>query len=186
MSRDFTDLWKAHFDWNLDVLVKEIKSLKTADIYLSYTPDEWFNFALPKVKKPADLNLDEIKKVLFPTNPATTIYLLESHIKAGFPRFLKQNGYQFFGEDNWLVFDHSFKDLKTKIPVEQIGLDKFPEFTKVTEEVYLKEWDFDDGPYNEICRKILTGEIKSEIPSFSAEFFMIYEDGKPAAGAGLF
>lgn len=186
MIKNFSDLWKAHFEWNLGVLVKEIKHFKTADVYISYISDEWFNFALPRVEKPKNLDLDEIKKVLSPISPKTTIYLLEEHVKSGFPKFLLRNGYELFSEDNWVVFNHSYKDLGTDIPVEKIGLSKFPDYDKVTVDAYKEFWDFDDRPYNEICRKVLTGAVKSKTTSFSTEFFMVYEDGKPAAGAGLF
>jgi len=186
MIRNFTSLWKAHSEWEQGILVKEIKPLKTADAYIGNTPDAWYNFALPRVEKPAELDLGEIKKILFPISPPATIYLFGKHIKAGFSKFLTQNGYEFFGTDTWMVFNKKAgKDLKTDVQVEHIGLSKFPDYDKVTVGVF-KEEDYDNKPYVEICRKSLTGEMKSKAPGFSSEFFMIYENGKPAAGAGLF
>lgn len=186
MIKNFSDLWRAHFELSQDVLVKEIKPLKTVDVYIGNTPDAWYNFALPKVKKPAELNLEEVKKVLFPISPPTTIYLWEKHIKTGFTKFLTKNSYEFMGTDTWVVLKpKGLKKLKVEIPVEHIGLSKFPDYDKVTVEVF-KEEDYDNRPYVEVCRKSLTGEMKSKVPGFSSEFFMIYENNHPAAGAGLF
>lgn len=187
MIKSFKDLWKAHSEWGQGILIKEIKPLKTADIYFGCTPDEWFNFALPKVKKPEELDLKEIKKALSPVSPPTTIYLWEEHIKAGFPKFLSQNGYELMTKDTWVVFDkRAGKNLEIEIPVEHTALAKFPDYEKVAVEVYRKEWSYDNRPYVEVCRRSLTGEVKSKAPSFSAEFFMIYEDSKPVAEGGLF
>jgi len=184
MIRSFEDLWRAHTEMCQGVLVKDIKKLKTADVIIGNTPDAWYNFALPKVGKPADFDLEEIKKILFPISPPTTIYLWEKHVKAGFPEFLKQNEYQSFGTDVWMVSDKKTA-MEVDILIEQISLDKFSDFNQVTVEVYEEE-GYDDRPYNKICREALTGERKSKAPGFSSEFFMIYEDSKPAAGAGLF
>lgn len=186
MINNFPDLWKAHFEWNQGILVKEIKSLKTADIYLGNTPDEWFNFALPKVADPDGLDLEEIKDTLSLISPPTTVYLLETQIESGFPEFLRQNNYELMGKDTWLVFNQKTdSNLKTEVKIEKVGLDKFSDYQKVTEEAF-KEEGFDDRPYNEVCRKTLTGEMKSKNPGFSSDFLMIYIDGRPAAGAGLF
>jgi GNAT superfamily N-acetyltransferase len=186
MIRDFFDLWKAHYDWNLGVLLKKIISLKTAEIYIGYTQDEWFNFALPKVQKPKELDLTEIKEVLSPANPRTTIYLLEEQVNLGFPKFLLENEFELFGEDNWLVFKPSFKDLETDTCVERIGINKFSDYDRVTVEAYKEVFGFDDRLYNEACQRFLIGEVKSKNPNLSAEFFMVYDQGEPAAGAGLF
>jgi len=184
--KNFLDLWKVHFEWSKGVLLKEIKSLKTTDIYFGYPQTEWFNFALPKVEKPTELNLAEIKKVLFPVNPLTAIYLFEKHIKTGFPKFLKKNGYKFMGTDTYMVFNSkTLKDFKINIPIEHINLSKFQEYNELTYKVF-SEAGYDDLTYNKICHQTLTGEMKSKAPGFSSEFFMIYENGKPAAGAGLF
>lgn len=186
MIKNFPDLWKAHFEWCKGVLLKRIKLLETADIYFGYPPTEWFNFALPKVGKPTDLDLKEIKKVLFPVSPPTAVYLFEEHVKAGFLKFLTKNGYKFMGTDTYMVFNpKTLKDFKISIPIEHIGLSKFPDYDKLTHEVF-KETGYDDPTYNKICHQTLTGEMKSKAPGFSSEFFMIYENGKPAGGAGLF
>lgn len=186
MIKNFPDLWKAHSEWGQGILIKEIRPLRTANVYFGNTPDEWFNFALPKVKKPAELDLGEIRRVLSPVCPPTTVYLWEKQIKSGFPEFLIKNGYKLMGKDTWVVFNHSFNNSETNIPVEHVGLSKFPDYAKVTIDVFKEDWDYDNKPYVEVCRKSLTGEMKSKAPGFSSEFFMIYEDGKPAAGAGLF
>ena len=186
MIKNFEDLWKTHFEWAQGVLLKNRKPLKMADIYFGYPPTEWFNFALPKVEKPGRLDLGEIKKVLSPVSPPTAVYLYEKHVKAGFPEFLTQNGYQFTGTDTWVVFDkETSRKLRLDIPVEHIGLTKFPDYNKLTYGVFKQE-GYDDPTYNEICRKSLTGEMKSKAPGFSSEFFMVYVDGQPTAGAGLF
>lgn len=186
MIENFDDLWRAHSEWNQGILIKEIRPFKTADIYFGNTPDEWFNFALPKVEKPAHLDLKEIKSVLSPISPPTTIYLLERHIKSGFPEFLSQNGYELMGKDTWVVFNKKTeKDLQIEIPIEYIGLSKFPDYEKVAVEAYKEEWDYDNRPYVEICRKTLTGEVKSKTPGFSSKFLMVYENNKPVAEAGL-
>lgn len=186
MIKNFNYLWQEHFKWSQGVLVKKVIFLKTADIYIGNTPDAWYNFALPKVMKPKDLDLKEIKKVLSPISSPTTIYLFEKHIKAGFPKFLTQNGWEFFGSDTWMVFNpETDKDFKTNISAETINLAKFPDYEKVTVEVFGQE-GYDDGPYNKICQDSLTGKLKSKEPSFSAEFFMIYQNRQPTAGAGLF
>lgn len=186
MIKNFEELWEAHFKWSLGILTKEVKSFKTVDIYLGNIPDIWNNFALPKVINPTDLDFEEIKTNLTPYSPSSTIYLHEKQAKGGFKEFLLQNNYRFSGTDTWLVFNpKAARDLTIKAQVEKIGLAKFPDFGRLTLEVF-KEEGYDDSVYNEICRKSLTGEIKSQVPDFSSEFFMIYEDGQPAAGAGLF
>lgn len=186
MIKNFEDLWQAHFKWAKGVLLKQIKPLKTADIYFGYPPTEWFNFAFPKIEKPADLDLNEIKKVLSPISRPAAVYLHEKHVKAGFPEFLTKNGYKFMGTDTWMVFDKKMnRELERDIPVEHIGLAKFPDYDELTRGVFKQE-GYDDPTYNMICRKSLTGEMKSKAPGFSSEFFMIYENGKPASGAGLF
>lgn len=187
MIKNFSDLWRAHSEWGQGILIKEIKPLKIADVYFGNTPDEWFNFALPKVKEPAELNLSEIKKVLSPACSLATIYLWEKHIKSGFPEFLTKNGYKLMGTDTWVVFNKkAARDLETDIPVKHISSSKFPDYEKVTIDVFKEDWDYDNRPYVEMCRKSLTGEMKSKAPGFSSEFFMIYKNGNPAAGAGLF
>jgi len=210
MIKNFKDLWQAHTEWCQGILIREIKSLKSSDIYIGNVPDAWFNFALPKVGKPADLDLKEIKKALSPINPATTIYLWEKHRKAGFPNFLKENEYQSFGTDTWMVLElGGLKKFKVDFPVEHIGLSKFPDYVKVTNKVFKEEGGYDDRPYNEICRQVLAGKRESKTPSLSAEFFMVYKQslktclkadgfkslteskevykgGKPVSGAGLF
>lgn len=186
MIQGFEDLWQAHFEWARGVLLKKIKPLKAIDIYFGYPPTEWFNFALPTVEKPECLDLNEIKKILSPVSPPTAVYLHEKHVKAGFPEFLTQNGYQFMGTDTWMVFDKKISgELTSETPVEHIGLAKFADYDKLTHGVFKRE-GYDDPTYNEICRKSLTGEMKSKVPGFSSEFFMIYKDDKPVAGAGLF
>lgn len=186
MIKNFPDLWKVHFEWSKGVLLKEIKKLKTADIYFGYPPTEWFNFAVPKVEKPTELDLVEIKKVLSPISPPTAIYLFEKYIKGGFAEFLKKKGYKFMGTDTYMVFNKKAgKDSRINVPIEHIGLSKFPDYDELTHQVF-KETGYDDPTYNKICRKSLIGEMKSKVPGFSSEFFMIYEDSKPAAGAGLF
>ncbi len=187
MIRSFEDLWKAHTELCQGVLIKDIKKLKTADIIIGNTPDAWYNFALPKVSKPADLDLNEIKKALSPINPATTIYLWEKHRKAGFSNPLKRNGYESMGTDTWMILKNKVrKDLETDVPVEHVGLSKFSDYEKITNKVFKEEDNYDDQPYNEVCRQALAGEKKSKTPSFSAEFFMVYKDSRPVAGAGLF
>jgi GNAT superfamily N-acetyltransferase len=186
MIKNFEDLWQAHFEWAQGVLLKQIKPLKTTDIYFGYPPTEWFNFALPKVEKPERLDLNEIKKVLSPVSPPTAVYLHEEHVKAGFPEFLTKNGYQFMGTDTWMVLDKKISgEIKIDIPVEHINLAKFSDYDELTHEVFKQE-GYDDPTYNKICRQSLTGEMKSKVLGFSSEFFMIYENGKPASGAGLF
>lgn len=186
MVRSFENLWQTHFEWAQGVLLKQIKPLKASGIYFGYPPTEWFNFALPKVKKPADLDLNEIKKVLSPISPPSAVYLHEKHVKAGFPKFLTRNDYQFMGTDTWMVLDKKISGgLKTDTPVEHIGLAKFADYDKLTHRVFIQE-GYDDPTYNKICLQSLTGEMKSKAPGFSSEFFMIYEDDRPVAGAGLF
>jgi GNAT superfamily N-acetyltransferase len=185
MIKTFPSLWKEHFTWSRGVLTKKIIQLKSADIYLGYTPDAWYNFALPKVRSPRDFDLKEIKEILAPANPSATVYLHEKHIKA-YSLFLIRNGYRKMGTDTWMVFSPEIdKEVVVGTSVKHIGLSRFADFDKITTEVYKTE-GFDDRPYNEICRKTLIGKIKSKASGFSSEFFMIYEGGKPAAGAGLF
>ncbi|MDP3955059.1 MAG: GNAT family N-acetyltransferase [bacterium] len=185
MIRNFEDLWKEHFEYNRGILLKEIKFLKTVDIYLGNTSDEWYNFALPKTE-PENFDLKEIQRVLTPVSSSATVYLLEKYAKLGFPEYLLQNGYEFFGSDTWMVFDNkAIINLETSVSVERVNLLNFSDYDQVTTEVFEEE-GFDERPYNRICQESLAGVRKSKNPDFSSEFFMIYQDSKPAAGAGLF
>jgi hypothetical protein len=114
MIRSFEDLWKANAEWRQGILVKETKLSKTAELYLGFTPEEWFNYALPRIEKPTELDLEGIKKALFPAHPSVSIYLWEKHVKAGFPEFLTQKGFKLLTKDTWMIFNHAFSVLTTK------------------------------------------------------------------------
>lgn len=121
MIKNFSDLWRAHFEWCEGVLLKKIKLLETADLYFGYPPTEWFNFALPKVEKPTDLDLKEIKKVLFPVSPPTAVYLFEEHIKGGFPKFLTHEVFSQVGYDDPTYNEICHKTLTGEMKSKTLG-----------------------------------------------------------------
>lgn len=183
---NFEQLWQKHFEWSLGVLVEETRKGKTADFYLIPSLlSEFYNFALPKIKTPIELNLKEIRRTFEQIRLNPCVYLWEKQIKSGFPGFLEKKDFKFFGTDTWMVFSKKAFEKPENIEVRHISVPEFEDFRIVLADCF-KEWPGNEQ-YLQMCYDSLTGKAKSKnTPDLSSEFFVIYENSKPVAGAGLF
>lgn len=178
-------LWTVHFEWGMGFLYREIVNTPSADIYLSDIPGEYYNFAVPSVSNPNELDLDTIEKQLLEVKQKPSFVLFSNHQTNGFVEFLVRNGYKSNGGDCWLVLDKpAYTNSKIDAEVTEVTSDLFEDYDSVLSKVFS---DFPGNEkYMEICFKSIKGEIKSKYSDLVSKLYLIYENGKPAAGAGLF
>lgn len=181
----FEEVWDLHFKWGTGVLYKEPYDTKSARIITSSVPGEWYNFAFPTVDDPQKFDLEETEKELSKTGNKTSIVLLEKHISRGFIEPLIRSGLKFNGRDSWMGYDkQTYANNQVRAKIVNVALDMFPDYDSVLGKVFV---NFPGNPqYENICRKTISGELNGKFPGLKSELYLIYDDGKPVAGAGLF
>lgn len=181
----FNDVWELYYKWAKNILYKNKLITATADIVLSDIPGEFFNHSVPLVKNPEELDVAQISQVLNQAHEKAAIYLLEEHQKLGFLEFLIRQGFTLESRDSWMGYDpNTYQNSGINSEVITITPQTFTDYEKVLGKVFT---DFPgNDKYLEICKKILEGDIKSEIEDLRSDSYLIYEDGRPVAGAGMF
>jgi len=81
----FKKAWKSSSKTNKGIFLKKIINTSTAKIYMGYSPDETYNYAIPSKK---EINLTEIRKELDKINPKAGFYINEKNQKNGIMEFL--------------------------------------------------------------------------------------------------
>lgn len=181
----FKEVWDLHLQWAKGVLYKDILQKTTSKLVISEIGGEFYNFAFPTINNPSEFDQKEVEEILTEKNEKPVIVLLEEHQKVGFTEHLIRGGYTFWARDTWMGYDEeTYKNTEVKSEVVKITPDQFPDYNAVLGKVFV-DWPGNDT-YNEICRKTITGEIKGDFPGLQSELYVIYDNGKPAAGAGMF
>jgi hypothetical protein len=192
----FNELWDLHQQWTKGVLYRDILQTKSAKIILSDIGGEYYNFADPTVTTFEELDLEEITKELESHNEKAAVVLNKVHQENGFMEYLVRNGFKFGGTDSWMGYDEkTYKDKEVHAKVVNVTPELFPDYNSVLGKVFV---DFPGNEkYNEICQKTVTGEMKGDFAGLKSELYLIYDkqkldtnsvydNGKPAAGAGMF
>lgn len=181
----FNEIWELHQKWSIGVLYGEILQTKSAKIILSDIGGEYYNFADPIVQTPEEFDLEEITKVLESHNEKPAVVINKTHQENGFMEFLVRNDFKFAGTDSWMGYDkETYKDNTVHAKITNVTSEQFADYNSVLGVVFA---DFPGNEkYNEICQKTVTREIKGEFPGLQSELYLIYDNGKPAAGAGMF
>ncbi len=181
----FNEVWALHLEWAKGVLYRDVLQTKSAKIILSDIGGEYYNFADPIVTTPEEFDLEEITKVLELHNEKVAVVLNKVHQENGFMEFLVRNGFKFEGTDSWMGYDEkTYNDKTTHAQIVTVTPGQFADYNSVLGVVFS---DFPGNEkYNEICQKTITEEIKGEFEGLKTELYLIYENGKPAAGAGMF
>ncbi len=182
---EFNQLWDLHYKWSKGSQIKEIIRLDTADVYISDIPGDYFNFAVPTVIEPSDLNLPEIKNHLYKHGRKLAFYLSDNHQKSHFTEFLIRNGLYYQGVDTWMLLNKTkYSETPNSAEISLVTPETFNDFRSVLSEVF---FDFHgNDSYLEMCLKSITSSPMSPFVDLKSELFLIYNSRKPAAGAGLF
>ena len=187
MSRKdyFKAIWELNNQWTVGVLCTEIRKTATANIVLSEVVGEYSNYAVPTVANPEMLDLKEIKAVLNTGKNKAAVYLLEAQQQAGFVEYLVRNNFSLDSRDVWMGYDRETYQNKAIVSqIVQITPDTFADFAAVLGKVFS---DFaGNDQYLEICGKSLAGDFRKVQPKLNSDFFVIYENNLPVAGAGMF
>lgn len=185
MKNFFPEVWDLHFKWGQEVLFNNTQELDSVEIISSQIPGEYYNFAIPKTSDPNDLNLDEIKNKFEKLGEKPTFFLLESQQHEGFVECLVRNRFILESRDAWMGFDTD-SDISPEVKSEIVDVtpENFNDFESVLATVFS---DFPgNAKYLEISQKTIIGELVGSYPGLMSEMYLIYEDGKPVAGAGMF
>lgn len=186
MSKNYFDeVLQLQFKLLTGVLYNEVRKLRTCQIALSDIPGEYINFAIPTVESPHDLNRDEIEQVLTAKKEKPSICLVQKHLENGFAEYLVREGYSFEDMESWMGYDkNTYKAQDVKSKITSVSSSNFSDFQEVLGKV------FEDFPGNETylqaCLETMQGKRKSSVDDLKLELYLIYDNGKPAAGAGLF
>jgi len=181
----FKEVWELHQKWGKDVLYRKIIQKRTSRIILSDIGGEFYNFAYPTTDDPIKLDLQEIENALHEQKEKSVIVLLAEHQRVGFTEHLIRNGYSFLARDTWVGYNiETYRETSTRSEVVKVIPEKFSDYDTVLGKVFA-DWP-GNATYNEICRKTIAGELKGSFKTLKSELYLIYDKGKPAAGAGLF
>ncbi|OGY13050.1 MAG: hypothetical protein A3F61_01610 [Candidatus Blackburnbacteria bacterium RIFCSPHIGHO2_12_FULL_41_13b] len=186
MARNyFEEIWDLHDQWSKGILAREVIKGKTAEVVLSDVSGQYNNFAFPLVSSPDELDLEEIKQLLGRNQSNPSVFLTENQQQSGFVEFLVRHNFLLDARDSWVGYDaSSYVDSPVKAKIEEVSTQTFDDYDEVLRKVF---FDFPGNEkYLEICRKTLTGELKNDFPGLNSEFFLIYDNQKPAAGGGMF
>lgn len=171
--------------WSLGILVKEVIGGKTVEVTLSDVSGQYNNFAIPRVDAPDQLDLNEAKRLLSKNGSAPSIFLTEEQQRSGFVEFLIKHDFRLDARDCWVGYDsETYINKPQETEAIEVLADKFDDYEAVLGPVFA-EFPGNEK-YLEICRKTLTGEMKNDFPGLKSEFFLIYDNNKPASGAGMF
>lgn len=186
MDDEFKKLFDLHWQWQQGVFVSDIKEENGLTYYFGPLKNEFFDVVLPKLDSPNELNLEEVKKTFTEKGEVPSFYITEDLQKKGFVEYLIRAGYSLAGTDTWMVLDNSvYRKEKAKAHVEVITQDNFKDYYSVLSKV------FSDFPSNEkyldICKNSILKEIGNEnVKDLKLELYLIYDNGKPASGGGMF
>lgn len=190
MRVDFEKLWDVHNKWSLGLFIKSIRDTPTFRVFFGNTSDQWFNFALPKVSNPLDLDIRQVSEALKENNPKASVYLFEQHIKSGFPEFLVRNNYYLLTQDTWVVLDRlRARTQRRDRVVEEVGLENFGVYEEIAEEGFSDFVGYDlkgEREYLKICFEHLSGKRKGGLNDLEAKYFIAKENSEPVAAFGLF
>lgn len=181
----FNKLWNAHFDWSVGILYSEVKTTPKVKLYISDIPGEYYNFAVPTSDNLKKFDLKEVSDIFEKLNKKVSIELFSKHQAAGFTEFLIRKGYKSHGGDCWMVLDAgAYKSSELKTDVIEITTENFKDYYNVLSPVFS---DFPGNEkYLEICLKSIKGELSGKYKDLVSKLYVVYDNGNPASGAGLF
>lgn len=185
-QEEFCDLFETHWKWQMGVFTKEIREEDGLVYNFTYLKTEIFDIVRPLIDNPEKVNLDLVKKRFERLELTPSFYLTEEFQKKGFVEFLIRNGYSFLDSDTWMVLNQkTLSKNDIGIEVVEITPENFSDYYSVLSKV------FSDFPANEtylqICKKSLTKKLSThEFPDFKSELYLVYDNSKPASGAGMF
>jgi GNAT superfamily N-acetyltransferase len=181
----FESLWDAHFDWSTGILYSKIVKTPTATIYLSDISGEYYNLAVPTVENPEQLNFDEIDRVLQESHNKTSFTLFSKHQDKGFSEYLIRKGFKSHGGDCWVVLDQeAYTNRIVSASVAEATPESFKDYYSVLSPVF-KNFPGNEM-YLDLCLKSIKGELSGKYKDLVSKLYIIYDNGKPASGAGLF
>ena len=186
MAIHFEELWNTHHMWGQNVWIKKKHEVEQNIIVnQSYVENIYFTYAYTSLDAltPQQLPIIEEKFASFSSQPA--IFVNETQRKNHMPEFLIRHGYQYAFNDSWMFYNPSMPiELSEGIKIEDIDSNTFDDFSSILSVVFSS---FPANPqYLEICRKSLTEKPDNGMNDFASTFFVIYDNGVPASGAGMF
>ena len=181
----FHELWQLQQRWAYKIFYEKIIDEETFGGFTSSIPGEYFNLVFPKVNKPEDLNLSEILHLFAEIKEKPAIFLFEDQAKDGFVEYLVRQGYKFECRDCWMGYDpKTYNDKTISSKIIEVTPKTFSDFKTVLGEIFKKFPG--NTAYLEICEKTLKGDLVNDFTDLKSRFFLIYENGKPVSGAGMF
>ncbi len=185
-NKEFKNLLELHWIWQMGIFITEKKEIKGVVYYFGPINSEFFNLALPLIANPLELNLTEVKTEFEKHDRVPSFYITEDLQKLGFTDYLISKGYSSAGNDTWMVLDQSkYQKELSRSKVVEVTPEKFSDYYSVLSVVFS---DFaGNEKYLEICKESISGRVTSEaFNDFKSELYLIYDNGKPIAGGGMF
>lgn len=181
----FPELWQLQQRWAYKIFYNKIINEKTFGGFTSSIPGEYFNLVFPKIERPEELDLAEIDKLFSEIKEKPAVFLFEQQVKDGFVEYLIRQGFKFECRDCWMGYDpKTYIKKEVGSQIVEITADTFSDFKAVVGKVF-KEFP-GNNRYLEICRRTLNDEPLNKFEDLKSRFFVIYENGKPVSGAGMF
>lgn len=183
---NFQQLFDFHWLWQRGVFYTDVQEGKDLTYYFGPLKNEIFDVVLPKLNRPQELDLQAIQQVFTKMGEIPSFYLAEDLKKKGFVEYLIRAGYSLTGTDTWMVLEPSlYKKQEPKSEVITITADNFKDFYTVLSPVF-KDFSGNET-YLEICKQCISKNIGNEFAKdLKLELYLIYDNGKPASGAGIF
>lgn len=185
MDKDFLSLWNAHKKWGKGIIFSDIVNDEQSEIFLfNDDPSSFYNFAVPTV----DFNKFDFVKLenAFQKREKTpAIYLDQKIQREGFLEKAVRRSYKLYTRDTWLMVDKTvYKSSNFGVDILTVNEDNFEDYRSVLSIV------FSDYPgnatYLDMCFRTLKEKTDNYFNDFTSEFYLIYEEDKPVAGAGMF
>lgn len=185
-TKQFKELFDTHWKWQMGVFATDLIKEGGAILYFGKLRSEFFDVALPDVSTPEELNLGSIKKRFEDTDRTPSFYLTEEKQKSGFGEYLTKNGFSLLDSDTWMVLDTNLhKKEEPASEIVEVTPGNFKDYYSVLSVVF-KDFKSNER-YLEICKGSISGNVKADnFRDFKSELFLIYDNGKPAAGGAMF
>ncbi len=187
MTREekFQQLLGIHEKWGNKLIFSEIIESDQAKIYLSEEdPSCYYNYATPKTE-PEEFNWNEFDKVFSEKGKNPALYLSEENQANGFLESAVRHNFKIAAADTWLLLDTDYyKTAASEVDVTNVTQESFDDYKNIMNEVFA-DYPGNEG-YLEMCRKVQSGEARSGVSDFVAEFYLINDGAIPVSGAGMF
>lgn len=181
---NFVQLWEDHMAWSQGVLVNEVVELPFAKVYLSPVEGPYYSFGRLH-RTPTKDELSQLEKEFTSRKKQPSLFVDRYQHEEKLTDFLVRSGYHFGGNDTWMLLNENlYSSSDVNADVVKITPETFDDFEAVLGVVFK---DFGGNKtYLDICKKSNAGDVSSDVDDFGSELYVIYDDKKPVAGAGVF